>query len=59
MSQDNTNHEKHSVTRRTPVTSIPGYEITDRGPEVFAPVDGPLEAPVKDIEEGPLYMAAE
>lgn len=59
MSQDNTNHEKHSVTRRTPVTSIPGYEMTDRGPEVFAPVDGPLEAPVKDIEEGPLYMAAE
>jgi molybdopterin-containing oxidoreductase family iron-sulfur binding subunit len=45
--------------RQTAVTSIPGYTMTDRGPEVFAPLDGPLEAPVKVIEKGHLYMGVE
>lgn len=59
MSQDISKNNNETPVRRTPVTAIPGYEMTERGPEVFAPVDGPLEAPVKDIEKGPLYMAAE
>ena len=59
MSQDITKNDKDTPVRVTPVTAIPGYEMTERGPEVFGPVDGPLEAPVKDIEKGPLYMGAE
>ncbi len=59
MSQDITTNDKDTPVRLTPVTAIPGYEMTERGPEVFAPTDGPLEAPVKEIEKGPLYMAAE
>lgn len=59
MSQDVTQNGNDTPVRVTPVTAIPGYEMTERGPEVFAPVDGPLEAPVKDIEQGPLYIDAD
>jgi anaerobic selenocysteine-containing dehydrogenase len=45
--------------RQTSIAKIPGYTMTDRGPEVFAPLDGPLEAPAKVIEKGPLYMGVE
>ena len=45
--------------RQTPIAAIPGYLMTERGPEVFAPVDGPLETPVQSIEKGPLYMGVE
>ncbi len=45
--------------RQTPIATIPGYTMTDRGPEIFAPVDGPLETPVKVIEKGHLYVDAE
>lgn len=45
--------------RQTPITAIPGFTMTDRGPEIFGPVDGPLETPVKVIEKGHLYMSAE
>ena len=59
MSIDNISNDNNTPIRRTPVAAIPGYELTERGPEVFGPVDGPLEAPAKSIEKGPLYMAAE
>lgn len=42
--------------RKTPIEKIPGYEMTDRGPIIFGPEDKPLEAPVQNIEQGPLYM---
>jgi Fe-S-cluster-containing dehydrogenase component/anaerobic selenocysteine-containing dehydrogenase len=45
--------------RQTPISSIPGFAMTDRGPEIFGPVDGPLETPVKVIEKGHLYMGVE
>lgn len=47
------------VKRQTPITQIPGFTMTERGPEIFGPVDGPLEKPVDVIEKGDLYMAAE
>ena len=53
------NIQNTDVKRQTPVSAIPGFTMTERGPEVFAPVDGPLEAPAKTIEKGPLYMGAE
>lgn len=34
-------------------------EMTERGPIVWGPVDGPLEAPAKEIGSGPLYIDAE
>lgn len=46
-------------TRQTPITNIPGYTMTDRGPEIFGPVDGPLEKPATVIEKGDLYMGVE
>ncbi len=53
------NSNQTEIKRQTPVTAIPGFTMTDRGPEVFAPIDGPLEAPAKSIEKGPLYMGVE
>ncbi len=45
--------------RQTPIQNIPGYKITERGPEIFGPSDGPLELPVEKIGSGPLYMDAD
>ena len=61
MSNDrmSNNMDKTEQKRQTPVTAIPGFNMTERGPEVFAPVDGPLESPVKLIEKGPLYIGVE
>ena len=61
MSNDHMNNNIDNIEekRRTPIGAIPGYTMTDRGPEVFAPVDGPLEAPAKIIEKGPLYIGVE
>ncbi|MCX6126195.1 MAG: hypothetical protein NTV34_15795, partial [Proteobacteria bacterium] len=47
------------VNRQTPISMIPGFTMTDRGPEIFGPVDGPLETPVLNIESGHLYMGVE
>ena len=57
--QMDTDSQSTMPKRQTAVASIPGYTMTERGPEVFAPVDGPLESPAKVIEKGPLYMGAE
>lgn len=58
MSNDRVNHQ-FEEKRQTPISDIPGFHMTERGPEVFAPVDGPLEAPAKMIEKGPLYIGVE
>jgi molybdopterin-containing oxidoreductase family iron-sulfur binding subunit len=61
MNKDQMDTDSHSNTpkRQTAIASIPGYTMTERGPEVYAPADGPLEAPAKVIEKGPLYMGVE
>ena len=52
-------HDNVEVKRQTPVTKIPGFTMTDRGPEIFGPADGPLETPAKTVENGPFYMGVE
>lgn len=52
-------HNTPDVSRQTPVTQIPGFTMTERGPEIFGPTDGPLETPAKKIEKGSLYMGVE
>ncbi len=61
MNTENTGNimDTAEPNRQTPITAIPGFKMTDRGPEIFGPVDGPLETPVKIIEKGHLYMGAE
>jgi Fe-S-cluster-containing dehydrogenase component/anaerobic selenocysteine-containing dehydrogenase len=58
-STDSTNEYVDLKQRVTPIESIPGYHLTDRGPEVFGPIDGPIDAPVRVIEQGPLYIDAD
>jgi molybdopterin-containing oxidoreductase family iron-sulfur binding subunit len=54
-----TSQEAGVAVRQTPVSKIPGYSMTERGPEIFGPSDGPLETPVKTIEKGDLYIGVE
>lgn len=45
--------------RLTPIENIPGFTMTDRGPEIFGPVGRSLETPAAKIESGDLYMGVE
>jgi molybdopterin-containing oxidoreductase family iron-sulfur binding subunit len=42
-----------------PFAPVPEADDPRRGREVFAPTEGPFEAPVKEIIPGPLYVGAE
>jgi Fe-S-cluster-containing dehydrogenase component/anaerobic selenocysteine-containing dehydrogenase len=46
-------------TLETPFSAVPAADDPRRGKEVWAPVDGPFEVPVKEIVPGPLYVGAE
>lgn len=59
MSNETIHDKDTEVKRQTPVTKIPGFTMTERGPEIFGPVDGPLETPAKTIEKGSFYMGVE
>lgn len=43
----------------TPFAPVPDSDDPRRGVEVYAPVDGPFEVPVKDIIPGQFYIGAE
>jgi Fe-S-cluster-containing dehydrogenase component/anaerobic selenocysteine-containing dehydrogenase len=45
--------------RVTPIEKIPGFTMTERGPEIFGPTDGPLEKPSAFVEKGELYIGVE
>ena len=44
---------------RVPFSPVPEADDPRRGREVFAPTDGPFEAPAKEFIPGPYYMDAE
>jgi len=45
--------------RTRPITELPGYEVTERGPVIFGPEDGPLEGKAERRVDGPLYVGAD